>query len=123
MAPMQLSQHCWNHEAREAACRCPACGRTYCRECVSEHDGRLLCATCLSTITAQRATKAGVFRKLAPPAMMLAAILFAWLAYWAVGESVMGLIRRIQSIEPVGPNHAQAGLRVMPQPHFRIPHA
>ena len=47
-ADMELQQRCWNHEAREAACRCPACGRSYCRECVSEHEGRLLCAACLS---------------------------------------------------------------------------
>ena len=23
------------------------CGRSYCRECASEHDGRYLCASCL----------------------------------------------------------------------------
>src|SRR6266576_2922250 len=45
--PPTLHQHCWNHEAREAVCRCPGCARPFCRECVTEHEARLLCAQCL----------------------------------------------------------------------------
>jgi hypothetical protein len=96
MAGIELQQRCWNHEAREAACRCPACGRSYCRECVSEHEGRLLCAACLSRVTAGREQSSGRWRKLAPAAMIAAAILLAWLTYWAAGESVMAVIRRMQ---------------------------
>ncbi|MBI5725996.1 MAG: rhomboid family protein [Planctomycetes bacterium] len=40
-------QRCFNHASREAAARCPACRRYFCRECVTEHGGRLLCAGCL----------------------------------------------------------------------------
>jgi hypothetical protein len=43
-------QRCWTHSAREAAARCPACERFFCRECVTEHDGRLLCAACLRAL-------------------------------------------------------------------------
>jgi len=96
MAGIELQQRCWNHEAREAACRCPACGRSYCRECVSEHEGRLLCAACLSGISAGREPGDGRWRRLAPAAMIAAAILLAWLTYWVAGESVMALIRRMQ---------------------------
>jgi hypothetical protein len=96
MAGMELQQRCWNHEAREAACRCPACGRSYCRECVSEHEGRLLCAACLSGVTAGLEPDGGRWRKLGPAAMIAAAILLAWLTYWAAGESVMAVIRRMQ---------------------------
>ena len=38
---------CRRHPERPASARCPACGGTYCRECVVEHDGRILCASCL----------------------------------------------------------------------------
>jgi len=96
MAGIELQQRCWNHEAREAACRCPGCGRSYCRECVSEHEGRLLCAACLSGITAGRDTGGGRGRSLAPAAMIAAAILLAWLMYWAAGASLMSVIRRMQ---------------------------
>jgi len=27
--------------------RCRLCGRSFCRECVVEHEGRLICAGCL----------------------------------------------------------------------------
>jgi hypothetical protein len=96
MAGIELQQRCWNHEAREAACRCPGCGRSYCRECVSEHDGRLLCAACLSAVTSGREPVGGRGRNLAPAAMIAAAILLAWLTYWVAGESVISVIRRMQ---------------------------
>src|SRR5580692_10053926 len=108
MAGIELQQRCWNHEAREAACRCPACGRSYCRECVSEHEGRLLCAACLSGVTGEREPSGGRWRKLAPAAMIAAAILLAWLAYWAAGESVMSVIRRMQQEPRSGAEVGQA---------------
>ena len=40
-------QHCYNHPRREAVARCPECGRFFCRECVTEHDRRMLCSQCL----------------------------------------------------------------------------
>jgi hypothetical protein len=39
---------CFNHAQREAVARCPGCRRFYCRECVTEHDDRLMCAQCLA---------------------------------------------------------------------------
>jgi hypothetical protein len=46
---MNLSrQRCIRHPEREAAARCPACGRFFCRECVTEHEGRVLCAACIN---------------------------------------------------------------------------
>jgi hypothetical protein len=96
MAGIELQQRCWNHEEREASCRCPACGRSYCRECVSEHEGRLLCAACLIRVTAGAQQSGGRLQKLSPAAMIAAAILLAWLTYWAAGESVMAVIRRMQ---------------------------
>lgn len=39
---------CFNHHAREAVARCPSCTRFYCRECITEHDSRMICATCLA---------------------------------------------------------------------------
>jgi hypothetical protein len=117
MAGIELQQRCWNHDAREAACRCPGCGRSYCRECVSEHEGRLLCAACLSVVTSGREPGGGRVGNLAPAAMIAAAILLAWLTYWVAGESVMAVIRRMQQEPNSGagasvwqPNTALAGV-------------
>jgi hypothetical protein len=114
MAGIELQQRCWNHEAREAACRCPGCGRSYCRECVSEHEGRLLCAACLSAVTAGHEPIGARGRNLAPAAMIAAAILLAWLTYWAAGESVMSVIRRMHQ-EPKSGTGASAC-----QPHITL---
>ena len=35
---------------------CPGCTRFYCRECVSEHEGRYLCTTCLKNATGDTST-------------------------------------------------------------------
>ena len=40
-------QRCLNHMLREAVARCPECGRFFCRECITEHEDKVLCAACL----------------------------------------------------------------------------
>ena len=52
-------QRCYHHHGREAVVRCPECGRFYCRECVTEHDDRMLCSRCLEQITHSAAGKPG----------------------------------------------------------------
>jgi len=43
-----LTRHdCLNHPLREAVARCAACRSFFCRECISEHEGRMICAPCL----------------------------------------------------------------------------
>ena len=41
------TERCVYHATREAVARCPSCARFFCRECISEHDDRVLCASCL----------------------------------------------------------------------------
>jgi hypothetical protein len=59
MTPSLSRQRCSTHPQREAVSRCPACKRFYCRECVTEHQGRLLCVQCLSTIAAPASAPPG----------------------------------------------------------------
>ncbi len=40
-------KRCFNHSDREAVACCLECGNFYCRECITEHDDRLICSTCL----------------------------------------------------------------------------
>lgn len=79
-----LSQErCFRHDLREAAGRCPSCGRCYCRECLTEHDHRLLCVTCLAKLSAAepaRTRRAWRLDYLYPVAgFLLAYTLFYWL--------------------------------------------
>ncbi len=38
---------CYNHASREAVARCPQCSNFFCRECITEHDDVIMCASCL----------------------------------------------------------------------------
>jgi len=48
-APTMSLRHarCLFHPLREAAARCPHCGGTFCRECVTDEEGKLACPPCL----------------------------------------------------------------------------
>lgn len=51
-APLDLpALQCTRHAGREAAARCPQCRRFFCRECIAEYRGRLLCSHCLHLTT------------------------------------------------------------------------
>ena len=55
IAPDTLSkQRCRNHGQREAVACCPNCKGNFCRECITEHQGQLLCSHCLQQLTSHR---------------------------------------------------------------------
>lgn len=85
-----LSQtRCFNHGQREAAARCPGCRRHFCRECVTEHDHRLLCASCLEaeiTPEKQRRKSSIPFRGLA---QFGSAVFVLWVAFYIIGQALL----------------------------------
>lgn len=89
MTPPVLEQRCWNHEDREAVCRCPQCGRSYCRECVTEHQSRLLCAACLRAAAHEVRPARRIFRRFLPAAMCLAGFVLAWFVFYGAGEALL----------------------------------
>lgn len=83
-------QHCWNHAARGAVCRCPVCQHPFCRECVSEHDSKLLCASCIkASVAAANGTRARGTGPLQLAAMALASTLLAWAIFFSLGQIIM----------------------------------
>jgi hypothetical protein len=89
MAENILQQHCWNHAVRGAVCRCPACRRAFCRECVSEHDSRLLCATCIqASLPVENPANRRVAR-IWVPSLALASALLAWFLFFSLGQIIM----------------------------------
>lgn len=81
------ARRCERHSAREAVARCPSCGGHFCRECVVEHGGLLLCAACLAREAAGGKTTArerwlGAARSL----RLVAAILLLWTVFYALGQ-------------------------------------
>ncbi len=45
-------RRCVRHDAREAVARCVECGGGFCRECVTEHEDRIYCASCHGRLVA-----------------------------------------------------------------------
>ena len=54
---------CLFHPLREAAARCPHCGGTFCRECVTDEDDQLACPPCLRQMTRPPAPKLSAARR------------------------------------------------------------
>jgi hypothetical protein len=83
---------CFNHAQREAAARCPECGRFFCRECVSEHRNRFLCASCI----AEEATEAQVQPKsylgrLRPVFRIMIGMLVLWMLFFVMGKALFSV--------------------------------
>ena len=89
--PAGLAQQlCWNHPGRGAVCRCPACQRSFCRECVSEHDARLLCAACIRDAIAAALPQTRRRRRVSLiPVFVLLTTLLAWAALDLLGTFIM----------------------------------
>lgn len=89
-APGRLhARRCVRHAEREAVAQCPGCGGSFCRECVSEHDGRLLCANCLAKLPRASVETGKTRRWVAGWRQGLAtgaAVLLAWLFFYGVGR-------------------------------------
>ena len=98
MAGVSLHQRCWNHELREAVCRCPGCGRHFCRECVTEHASRLLCAACLQALSRTASARRGS-RALLAPLGAFASLLLSWWIFYLSGEMLIEITARIQAMD------------------------
>ena len=81
-------QRCLTHAEREAAARCPECRRFFCRECVTEHLGRMMCTRCVAQLQSVPARRYGSLVRWG--VYCLAGFFFAWLCMYYLG---MGLAR------------------------------
>lgn len=81
------ARKCVRHSAREAVARCSSCSEHFCRECVVEHTGILLCSACLarkvSKVEETRSTKR---RHIGEFALTAACVLFLWVVFYGLGQ-------------------------------------
>jgi hypothetical protein len=79
-----LDQRCLNHATREAVAQCPTCKRFFCRECITEHAGRMICVACVNALSrdAQKTERAARARW---TVTALAGLLIAWLVFYYLG--------------------------------------
>lgn len=84
-------QRCFNHENREAAALCPECSRFFCRECVTEHNGRVLCSECIANQANPLTLRSNFLSRTAHVALVLLGILTAWYCFFYTGQTLLGL--------------------------------
>ena len=85
------AQRCAQHADREAVARCPECRRYFCRECITEHDRRVLCASCLKKLTRKPLTQRRGFAGLVLALQCLIGLMVAWFFFYLVGEALLSL--------------------------------
>lgn len=88
---------CIHHAEREAAARCPECRHYFCRECITEHAGRVICSSCLKKSVDERREKqsAGGLRKLLRRSFAgvyaLICLLVLWIFFFTLGQLLLEL--------------------------------
>jgi len=86
-----LHQRCFNHQRREAVARCPECGRYFCRECVTEHDDRVLCTNCLKKTFEKSLFKSLPFGSLQGLLRFFSGTMIAWIFFYYLGRILLSL--------------------------------
>jgi len=91
-----VRQQCVLHPDRGAVARCPECGRFYCHECITEHEGEVLCRRCLLRQSDKQESSSGFWKrhgtvlKIAfKPILAVAGFFLLWLLFVAVGSLLM----------------------------------
>ena len=82
---------CALHELREAAARCPVCRRFFCRECITEHEGRVICAACLRATVVAAGERRTFLREPLRLAAALGGIIVVWLFFLGVGRILLDI--------------------------------
>ncbi|MCX7824786.1 MAG: rhomboid family protein [Verrucomicrobiae bacterium] len=82
-------QRCFNHARREAVARCPGCERYFCRECVTEHADRVLCASCLKKQAVAATVRPSRWSALARLAAGAAGLLLVWVFFYFAGRILL----------------------------------
>jgi hypothetical protein len=84
---MELTfQRCLIHADRQAIARCPGCANYFCRECITEHEGKFLCSTCLlrETVPIESIYRtAGWFKS---AIFMVIGLSVAWSFFYLIGR-------------------------------------
>lgn len=86
-----VQQRCFRHRQREAVARCLDCEQFYCRECVTEHQGRLLCSACLSRQAESVIGDTGKGAVISRIVQFACGSLMIWLAFYLVGYLLLSI--------------------------------
>ena len=81
--------HCLNHPRREGAARCTSCGQPFCRECVTELDGRMVCGAChRAKLEVKEKPKRDWFL-VTVPVQLAVGLALLWASTWFLGRVLL----------------------------------
>ncbi len=81
-------KRCFNHADREASARCPSCKNDFCRECITEHDGRMLCVNCLKKTFLKKKSQNKLIVPIIYTLMLTAALMVIFLCFIWLGRTI-----------------------------------
>lgn len=84
-------RRCQNHMDREAAARCPECKGFFCRECISEHDDRVICAACLIRLAAPSVRPVRNFEGISLFLQGIVAFAIIWFFFFLIGRGLLAI--------------------------------
>ena len=84
-------QRCFNHLLREAVARCPKCRHYFCRECVTEHEDRVLCASCLNASANADTDGTGRLGALVRVVHFVLGTILLWVFFYHLGQLLLSL--------------------------------
>jgi hypothetical protein len=82
-------RRCHNHPGREAASLCIECGRSFCRECITEHDDRMFCSSCIGKLLMPTSSLRFHLSDIVALGQSLLGILIAWLVFYYLGQVLL----------------------------------
>lgn len=86
-----IHQRCYNHMLREAVARCPECGNYFCRECITEHEDRVLCANCLRKTIKSSKTKSALLSWPLRVFQFFCGVILLWIFFYYLGQMLLAL--------------------------------
>ena len=80
---------CFVHPGRESVALCLECRHSFCRECVIDHDGRLICAACLARMQVSAAKSHHRLQAFAQTAGVLVGLILCWMLFYSAGRALL----------------------------------
>jgi hypothetical protein len=84
-------QRCFNHFQREAVARCVECRQFFCRECVAEHDDRIVCATCLGKLARRPPARTRRVAGLLRLGQCVIGVILLWCFFYLCGVKMLSI--------------------------------
>lgn len=84
-------ERCRNHAQREAVARCPECRRYFCRECVTEHEDRVVCSSCLAKLAGGARERRWRISGVLQAGQFAAGLFVLWCVFYLLGRVLLNV--------------------------------